>query len=277
MLNALNKYIVAILFSTTLVACGSSDDKISEAKELLIKVENAIKNKDFSQADNLLDSIDNNYHDIVDVRKEVIALRPIVIEGITINEIESHSQQMIDLQQKIDIIENDFVFIDNEAPLDGYYIAKELVDNDFYNKTGIRATVSEKGDFAMISLVKGNLGHSSISFIIDGNTANSDTIAFDNEINIRSSGTEMITYNMAQTARIYDLLKCCELNENIIVQFNGNKTKQITLSKEIANAIKRTFKYAQLKKDMIVAELHYAKLNQQLMVARDQIARTGTE
>ena len=74
MLNALNKYIVAILFSTTLVACGSSDDKISEAKELLIKVENAIKNKDFRQADNLLDSIDNNYHDIVDVRKEVIAI-----------------------------------------------------------------------------------------------------------------------------------------------------------------------------------------------------------
>lgn len=278
MCNVINKYIVIIVSIMFLTACaGKENEDAANAQKLLKEAKVAIENDDFIKAEFLLDSIDKCYPTAVDVRKEVTTLRPAVIEGITISEIESNSKLILQLQQRIDQIKENFIFVDNDPVIDGYYIAKELADDDFYNKSGIRATVSENGDFALVSLLVGRkINHTSITLSTGDMSASSDVIAVDNVINVQSSSNEMITYNKKQTADIAELVNNNDSSQPVTVTFNGNaKNFSLKLTSDKVKAIKQTYDLAQLMTELVTAELKHAKLNQMLLTARDQNARVS--
>ena len=73
------------------------------------------------------------------------------------------------------------------------------------------------------------------------------------------------------------LFACNNINRPLTIRFNGAKTMTITMTASDVLTFAQTYKYSQLVKNIKLEMRRREFLEQQLSLARDQIARTMME
>lgn len=275
MCNVVSKMVVSACLAgmTLIVGCDSKEARIKEEAMATYKeAEAAFQDRNYALAGSLLDTLAARYPSATSVQRDAMHLRPMVIEGQTIRELESCDSLVAVLEGEKASLDSRFRFVDNPRLVEGYYVSKRQPAGDLFSRNGIEARISPDGHFYMLSSLTGrNIKHTSITFISGDSQVTSEIVDYDGERNYRSGGNEMITYNGA----LCDSLGAFVMAHNpLTLRFNGTSTYSLKLSDDIREAVAETYEMATVMSDLAAARRKREYLDRQLMLARDQIART---
>lgn len=273
MYNAVTK-IILIFVAFLVVSCSDSDKQ--NAEKLLVDAEAYIIAEDYASALKLLDSIDVVYPSQVEVRRKAMHIRPKAIEGTTLKELEKNDSIIATLQAKYNELSSNFETIRDKRLVEPYIVAKKA-NKSLFETTGIQARITPDGEFYVISSLVGTpIKHTSVSFICGNNEVSTSTVGYDGDRNYRSGNTEMITF-ISQECDTLGVFARANAGKSITLRFNGSKSKNVKISKEDINTFAMTHEYASVISDLKSAFRYKEFLDQQLLLARDQIARTLDE
>lgn len=270
MYNVVTKILLTFV-AFLVVSCGSSDKQ--NAEKLLIEAESHIIAEDYASALKLLDSIDVVYPSQVEVRRKAMHIRPKAIEGTTLKELEKNDSIIATLQAKYNAMSSNFETINDKRLVEPYIVAKKS-NKSLFETTGIQARITTDGEFYVISSLVGTpIKHTSVSFVCGNNEVSTSTAEYDGDRNYRSGSTEMITFINTECDTL-GVFARANAGKSITLRFNGNKSKNIKMSKEDVNSFAMTHDYASVIAELKSAFRRKEFLDQQLLLARDQIART---
>ncbi len=274
MCNATIKIVTSLLMTAVFVSCDRDKDA---AQSLLSQARQSIEDRNYHQAVLLLDSIDSAYASQVGVRRLAMNVRPRAVEGMTLNEIEKIDSVLAVSQAEYSTLTPYFETVNDPRLVEPYIVAKNA-PKSLLETTGIQARITSEGDFYVISsLVGGGVKHTSVSFIANGQTVSSLAVAYDGDRNYRSNGSEMITF-VKDECDTLGVFASQNDNQTIILRFNGDRlSKSIKMSSEDVHSFALTHRYARLVSDIKSSMRRKEFLEQQLSLARDQIARTLDE
>lgn len=157
------------------------------------------------------------------------------------------------------------------------YIVAKKANKALFETTGIQARITTDGEFYVISSLVGMpIKHTSVSFICGNNEVSTLTAEYDGDRNCRSGSTEMITFINTECDTL-GVFARANAGKSITLRFNGSKSKNVKISKEDINTFAMTHEYASVISDLKSAFRYKEFLDQQLLLARDQIARTLDE
>lgn len=286
MWNAVNKSRYPIIITTVTVAlslasCGTSADQ-KAAMELNEAAEALIENHKPAEAIVLLDSLQRTFPKEKEAQRYGMWLRPRAIEQLTIAEIAGVDSLLavnkVIYEQTLPLMKK----IDNPELVEPYWVVAEGYNPDFLNSDGVQARVGREGEFYMISsAVGGNLKHNSFSLkpSIGGGAVESAVVPYDDELNYRLDGTEVVTY----TTEICDTIGLTAENlpdgTTAIVTLigEGGKSRQVKLNASQTSAIGTAHRFARSITDSRNLTVKRDKLERMLELARDQQARTLLE
>lgn len=277
MYNVVNKLAIGgalLLGAICWHACGSDSSEADAAMALYNSADSAYKAENYSLSQQLIDTLQAKYPRQISIQRDALHLRPKVIESITIEKIENCDSMIAVLMQEQAQLEPKFTYVNNPQLVDGYYVVKSLANNNLFSRSGVEARISPEGEFYMLSsLTAKPIKHTSISLACGGQQVNSANVAYDGDRNYRSSGTEMITFVGAECDTLGNFASI-NRDKTITLIFNGNGSYKQSLSKAEAVAIADTYEMSVTMTELAAAKRQRELLEQQLMLARDQIART---
>lgn len=261
-------------------ACGQSPEE-KAARSLYEQAEAHAKSRSYVTAVQLLDSIERNYKEQVDVRRDAMHLRPAIIEEATLIEISTNDSLQAEMRKAYEEILPSMKKISSEELVEPYWIAAEGNNSNFLNTTGVQARVSADGEFYMISEVigAGNLHHSSITLKTkSGESVTSGTVPYDGELNYRLSGSETVTYDAARCDSVGLFAELHPATPMTLI-FNGEngKTKSVNLTAKQVDGIGAAHRMGNALTQGHRLALQRNMLEKRLAIARDQKARTFRE
>lgn len=277
MYNAANKpssIILAVALSLSLISCGESEST-QNAKKLLSEARTAISDGRYETALTLIDSISTAFPEDVDTRREAMALRPSVTEGLTISKLSQADSITTTLQTRYDSLARLMVKVVNPELVEGYWVAAQGRSKEPLSSDGIESRVTDNGEFYMISsLNPSSLRHHSFTITDkNGQSAATTTVAYDGELNYRVNGGEVVTY-MAEACKEIGPFVLNHPNEALTVTFNGEGGyKKIKLTATQTAGLSTAWEFAEIMREFRHWSIERERLNRQLAIARDQKAR----
>ncbi|MCM1518340.1 MAG: hypothetical protein NC117_06850 [Pseudoflavonifractor sp.] len=275
MCNVVSKMVVTACLAGTMfmTGCGSKEARVKdEAMTVYKEAEAAFQNRDYALAAGLLDTLSSRYPSVTSVQRDAMHLRPMVIEGQTIRELESCDSLVAALEAEKASLDSRFRMVDNPRLVEGYYVSKKQPSGDLFSRDGIEARISPDGHFYMLSSLTGrNIKHNSITLIADDGEVTSEVVDYDGERNYRSGGNEMITYNGALCDSLGEFVMA---HSSLTLRFNGSSSVRIKLPEAVRDAVAETYEMSVVMTELAAARRKREFLDRQLMLARDQIART---
>ncbi|MDE6268406.1 MAG: hypothetical protein K2M04_04930 [Muribaculaceae bacterium] len=250
--------------------------------ELNEAAETLIENHKPAEAIVLLDSLQRTYPKEKEAQRYGMWLRPRAIEQLTITEIAGVDSLLavnkILYEQTLPLMKK----IDNPELVESYWVVAESYNPEFLNSDGVQARVGREGEFYMISsAVGGNLKHNSFSLkpSTGGSAVESGVVPYDDELNYRLDGTEVVTYMSESCDTIGQTAENLPEGTTSIVTLlgEGGKNRQIKLTALETSAIGTAHRFARSITDSRNLTVKRDKLERMLELARDQQARTFPE
>lgn len=278
MCNVVNKSaIAAAAMSLVMSACGGNNSGKELAENLVASADSATNAGDYALAIELLDTLQAKYPDQIEAQRKGMHIRPRAIEGMTVTEMQMTDSLQAYYAHLQDSLMSYFTFVNNPELVEGYYVIKEYANSTLFNRTGVEARVSQDGEFYMISsLTARPVKHTSISLKGNAGEASSSEVAYDGDRNYRSGGTEMITFIGAECDTLGHFLTL-NPDDKVTLTFKGtsaystplsaNDNRSIRLAYQLGNAISET--------RSLTSKREF--LDRQLLLARDQAARTAKD
>ncbi|MDE7396235.1 MAG: tetratricopeptide repeat protein, partial [Muribaculum sp.] len=209
MYNAVSKIFLIAFVAMQVVSCSKSNPDTEAAGRLVSLADTLIATGNYEEALSTLDTLKARYPREIDAQRAGLRMRPLAIQGLTINQIEETDRRQAYLAHVTDSLKNYFTLVHDAALGDDYdyYVVKECKGRNFFERTGVEGRVSPSGEFYIISSLNGRpVKHTSISVTAAGGEATTGTVTYDGELNYRSGGTETITFTGAQTDTIGQFL-----------------------------------------------------------------------
>lgn len=274
MYKEVTKYLSLALLSSGMIFASCSGDKKS-AEDLRLQAIAAIEASDPAGALILLDSLDHAYPAEVETRRAAMPLRPKAIELKTLRALEETDSLLAQTQVSIEGMQDIVKYKKGPEGLDGYFVAASMPDKVPSEAEGLYPRMTNEGAFYIISSAKqGTLSTAIALSAKERGEASTPNVAVDGERNDRTMGAELITFFPAESDTIG---KFALLNADIplTLTFIGERSKRsVTLSSEQAKAIAELYAASQIYTRARMLSLQKNKLEQQLMLARSQQART---
>lgn len=268
MYNATCKIIIASIL-LSLIGCANNHDL---AQNLYNEAASAIESKNYDKAICLIDSINTSYKEQTQVRRNALHLLAKATEGKTLREIEQNDSLITILQVEYNSMTPVFMEINDPKLVEGYIIAKKA-NRPILEESGLQARITPNGEFYVISSHIGNIKHTSVSLICGKEQATSATVKYDGDKNYRSANTEMITFLMNECDTLGAFMQK-HIGQHVSLRFNGNKSKTYKMNATDIEAFGLTYKYATIIAKLKSSLRRKEMLDQKLLLARDQIART---
>lgn len=275
MFNAATKTSCSILAAAVMAACTGSAQR-DEAAALTNSADSAIQAGNYTLATQLLDTLKSRCPSAVEAQRRGMHLRAIALEGETMAQINETENLSALYSVKIDSLKQYFTFVDNPQLVEGYWVIKQLAGSELFSRTGLEGRVSPDGVFYMISSTPAGVNHTSVTVTAGGVSAESATIAYDGERNYRSGGTEMITFTGAEADSIGALLSTKQ-NAKTTITFRGGKSRSASLSPADARSVALGWELSKAITEQRRLGSRRQLLDKQLMLARDQVARTSAD
>lgn len=188
-----------LTFTVAVVMIAASGCKhnpeMTPAQQALARADSLTMAGNYGAALEVFDTIDSIYADEIDIRRQVMKKRPMVIErecqvqlalvDSTFAAAESRRAELLPLMTRKQV----------QGFGDGYSVATAADAPNFYSHTGIQGRVTADGSFYIVSsLTGGPLCHHSITFVTSAGEATTEPVGFDGELNMRTAGGEVVTY-----------------------------------------------------------------------------------
>ncbi|MCM1503605.1 MAG: hypothetical protein NC127_00205 [Muribaculum sp.] len=285
MYNVASKPIIAGIIAATLClgGCSSKSAERIGAEQLVASADSAIKVHNYDEALTLLDTLKAKYPAEIEMQRQGMHLRPQAIEGQTIRELQTTDSLRAYYEYVADSLKQYFSLVHNpELGEDyDYYVIREYKNSNLFNRTGIEARVEPSGELRLISSLVGHpaVKHTKIALVQKNQGSfkvESAEVPYDGERNYRSGSTEMITFIGAEC----DTLGSYLVNgapKDVMLTFRGAKVHSLPLSKNDRKSLELSYKFAQATAKHRNAVKRLDFLNKQLMIARDQAARTSQD
>lgn len=266
-----------IALSTILLAasCGGGSG-VNEAEALVASADSAVATGNYTLANELLDTLKSRYPTEIKAIREGMNVRARANEGMIKNELQTTDSLEVVYSHRIDSLSQYFTFVNNPELVEGYYVIKEYATSSLFDRSGLEARITPEGQFYMISSLSGNpVKHTSVTVTVAGESASSSSVAYDGDRNYRSGNTEMITFVGAECDSIGKLLAQNQ-GKPARVTFTGSRSTSMQLPQNDAKSIALAYSYSEA---IITSKKLAAKkelLDRQMILARDQAARTST-
>ncbi len=285
MYNVASKPIIAGLIASALClgGCSSKSAERIGAEQLVASADSALKVQNYDEAMAILDSLKAKYPQEIEMQRQGMHLRPQVIEGQTIRQLQTADSLRAYYEYVADSLKQYFTLVHNpELGEDyDYYVIKEYKNSNLFNRTGIEARVEPSGELRLISSLVGHpaVKHTQIALAPKGQGSfkvESAEVPYDGERNYRSGATEMITFTGAECDTLGHYL-VTEAPKDVMLVFRGAKVHSMPLSKNDRKSLEMSYRFAQATAMHRKQALKIDYLNKQLMIARDQAARTAQD
>lgn len=284
MYNVASKSIIAAMLASAICfsGCSSKSAERIEAEKFIANADSALKVQNYDEAIAILDSLKAKYPTEIDIQRQGMHLRPQAIEGQTIRELQTTDSLRAYYEYVSDSLKQYFTLVHNpELGEDyDYYVIKEYKNSNLFNRTGLEARVEPSGELRLISSLVGHPGvkHTKITLSSKsaGQLVESAEVPYDGERNYRSGSTEMITFIGAECDTLGHYLTN-DAPRDVTLAFRGAKVHTMPLSKNDRKSLELSYKFAQATAQHRKQVLKLDYLNKQLMIARDQAARTAKD
>lgn len=284
MYNAVIKSIIPAIVAVALClgGCTSKSAERIEAEKLIASADSALKAQNYDEAIAILDTLKSKCPTEIDIQRQGMHLRPQAIEGQTIKELQTTDSLRAYYEYLTDSLKQYFTLVHNpELGNDyDYYIIKERKGDNMFNRTGLEARIEPSGELRLISSLVGHPAVKHTKLVLSskrsGTQAETSEVAYDGERNYRSGNTEMITFIGTECDTLGQYLISGAPND-VTLTFRGAKAYTMPLTSSDRKSLELSYKFAQATAMHRKQLLKLDYLNKQLMIARDQAARTSKD
>lgn len=273
MYNAANK-LIALSTVVLMASCGGGKN-VNEAELLTHSADSAVIAGNYALATELLDTLKSRYPSEIDAQRAALNIRARANEGMIKEQLQSTDSLEAVYNHRRDSLKEYFTFVNNPELVEGFYVIKEYKSSSLFSRSGVEARVTPDGQFYMISSLAGNpVKHTSITVSINGESASSSSVAYDGDRNYRSGDTEMITFISSECDSIGKLL-AKNPGKPARITFSGSRSTSMQLPKNDARSIALAYDYSEAIQMSKRLASKKELLDRQLILARDQAARTA--
>lgn len=259
--------------AVAVASCGG-DSAVRQAEQLYAEAQNLKAEGHFEQALTLLDSIDHAYPSAVDVRRQAMSLRPLLIEQVTNRQLEIADSLAAVGAYRLDSLSATATLVSN--PIENYFVPKAEGRVDVSSVAGLHARMSSDGRFYLVVTSPGHLRTTSVSLTANGQTVSSPQVAYDGERNDRSGANDVITLIEGECQELGSFV-VANVDAPISVTYSGSQSVVRQLSDAQKRGIADLFETATLIRERKKQELEKQRLERMLQTVRSQIARTATD
>ncbi|MDE6490988.1 MAG: tetratricopeptide repeat protein [Muribaculaceae bacterium] len=258
-----------------MASCASKNDKEATAAEsLLQETRAAIDRGDYTGAIELLDTLQTRYPTVTDAQRKAMNLRPVAIEGLTIQEIEDTDSLFAVTGWQADSLSRLFRTVSHKDLVEPYHVSKDAPQSLIGINT-LQARLSPAGEFYLISSLDGHpVKHTSVTVEVGGESASTESIPFDNARNYRSGNYETITFSSAKCDSIARFITRHD-NKAMKLAYNGDKTYRTNISAKEVHRIADAWRWSAAQRRHKAAGKKLELLRAKLQLARDQQAITS--
>lgn len=265
---------IYVLISISMFSCtDQAAENEKKAYELFLQAVGNFETASYETASIILNSIDSIYPQAFETRKEVSKLRPQIMERWTAKKLSETDSLLVENQILGNELRNKLSYVKN--PLEGYYVATSMGNINVRQTPGLHGRISPAFKFYLTSSCPVKIGSTSIRLEADNESTSSAVIAFDGERNNRSGKCETITFTEAESAPLAEFVtKHTDSHIQIVFVSDNIKEHKINMTEENKLALITGYKYAQSVIRDKQLQIEKARLEKQLELSRQQIART---
>lgn len=279
MQNAASKLIALGALLLAAASCGKKADNGEAAEALLREATAEIEQGNYDLGTTLLDSLDSAFADQTDIRRRANALRPKIVEGLTVQEIADAQAELQYLTAYIDSISQEF----NQVPasddvFEPYSVHKD-VSAGWRDRNTAVARLTPSGEFIVISSLAGNGTHHTALRLTsaDGVSVTSGTVAYDDTGAPRLS-RESVRFPSAQADTLGFFAMQMDGRGPLTLEFVGGKSApKARLTEKDVHAMASTYRAAEAIRAANATSGRLERLKAKLQLARDQSSRLDNQ
>lgn len=260
------KLIAAAFLCVIVAACGGKRD---DAAELLNQCETAIGASQYSQALELLDTLNARYPEQVEIRQQGLLLRARAMEGIAIDSIQAADVELAQATIAVDSLSSLFKHVDAPTQgMDGYYVPRDATAG-LMTATGLRGRVNEDGYMQLDVNVQGRkIGLKGVHFKTGDDVWTSGTVSSAGLVSV--GGNESITLRQEL---IPDMASWLRSHNDVKIVYRGSQGEvSLNMTASTRSELLACSDYAHALQAKRRADIHREKYERMLQTARDQIA-----
>lgn len=276
MFSVQNKILVlslAVLISAT--GCnklGFNKDS-REAENLARHIENLISAGRYSEAINMIDTLNLKYPKEIEWRRATLLLKAQAMEGVIRDSIPVADAAIVATRLEMDSLANFFVTV-SEKGFSDYSVDKSLKNKSLLSGNSVQPRLGDAtSPWVLVVSVSGNKDITGLMLSDSEGSVYTDAKNPENR-RVKGSSNEMFSFTADEAEPLGEFLAA----KGVITQplkltvLGSRGNTQISLSPETANAIARTYRLAQVKEEHRKALMHRELLERKLIVAQNQAA-----
>ena len=277
-----NTYAILLLAAAiSVTSCGNSKSESQvNAENILSEAQSLYDSRKYMEAIGTIDSLMKKHPGIIDVQRQAMHLKTLVVEKQTILDSIANDSAIVANKQIVDSLANNFKYVKTADMVEGYYVSKNVSGDNLTKRTNIEARINEMGEIYLVSSLYGkSIKHTKLRAVAGDSTVETEAVPYDNARNYRfkDGGTpvEMVTFRKADCDTLCQFI-ADNVAKDIKVEFIGGKKYPLPLPSKTKNLIAETYIFATHKAQLKKAEdlkLYYMR---KLQITRKQSRQTAT-
>lgn len=277
-----NTYAILLLAAAmSVTSCGNSKTESQvNAENILSEAQSLYDSGKYMEAIGTIDSLMKKHPGIIDVQRQAMHLKTLVVEKQTILDSIANDSAIVANKQIVDSLTNNFKYVKTADMVEGYYVSKNVSGDNLTKRTNIEARINEMGEIYLVSSLYGkSIKHTKLRAVAGDSTVETEAVPYDNARNYRfkDGGTpvEMVTFRKADCDTLCQFI-ADNVAKDIKVEFVGGKKYSLPLPSKTKNLIAETYTFATHKAQLKKAEdlkLYYMR---KLQITRKQSRQTAT-
>lgn len=277
-----NTYAILLLAAAmSVTSCGNSKSESQvNAENILSEAQSLYDSGKYMEAIGTIDSLMKKHPGIIDVQRQAMHLKTLVVEKQTILDSIANDSAIVANKQIVDSLANNFKYVKTADMVEGYYVSKNVSGDNLTKRTNIEARINEMGEIYLVSSLYGkSIKHTKLRAVAGDSTVETEAVPYDNARNYRfkDGGTpvEMVTFRKADCDTLCQFI-ADNVAKDIKVEFVGGKKYSLPIPSKTKNLIAETYTFATHKAQLKKAEdlkLYYMR---KLQITRKQSRQTAT-
>lgn len=263
--------IAASLFALASSCAGKTETAGDPAQSLFDQAGKAIESNDFEQACLLLDSLDSSCKEAVDIRRQAMPLRARAIEGLSLQQIPVTDENIARVMMEIDSLGKSLSDAGDKS--DPYVVPKGWPRRGDIKAEGVEPRVDRKGFFRLIVKSPGKVIDLNSVEIKGGDGSSAATASLPSDRVAKVEGMELMSISQEEFAPVGTWLEAHRGTAATLVIVGSRGRKEQKFSSAQTAMLLDAWLYSKACQRLVEEQLERERLERQLKIARDQMAR----
>ncbi|MDE5656217.1 MAG: hypothetical protein K2I19_03985 [Muribaculaceae bacterium] len=257
-----------------LASCGGNADKADEAgRELFEQASKALDDNNYEQARLLLDSLDSSCKESVALRREAMPLRAKAIEGLSMQLIPQADEAIANAMMQIDRLGKEMADAGDKS--DPYVVPKAWPKRGDIKAEGVEPRVDRKGFFRLIVKSPGKVIDLNSVELSGADNSSVSTTPLPSDRVAKVEGMELMSLSQEEFAPVAEWLATHQGAQLSLSLVGAKGRKDIKITADQASMLLAAWQYSRACQELVEIQVERERLERQLKIARDQLARIG--